>query len=116
MAINSRSILFFGDASQDPFGALDSLIRCAKEDTLVRKFLDNARTTLQEELFRLPEVERLGLPDFESLTQLIRSHRDGELEHPALQTTGMVIIQLASYISYVLWWKIMLTYSHRKPY
>lgn len=103
MAVNSRSILFFGDASQDPFEALDSLIRTAKEDTLVHRFLDNACTTLQEELFRLPEVERLGLPDFGSLSHLTRYHRDGEVEHPALQTTGMVIIQLASYISYVLW-------------
>ncbi|KAL8787343.1 MAG: hypothetical protein Q9195_007802 [Heterodermia aff. obscurata] len=99
MAMNSRSILFFGDASQDPFGPLESLIRSAKEDSLVRRFLDNARATLQEELFRLPEAERLGLPDFQSLTHLIRYHRDGEFDHPALQTTGMVILQLASYIS-----------------
>lgn len=109
MAMNSRSILFFGDVSQDPFEALDNLIFSAKEGTLVHRFFVNARTGLQEEFFRLPEVERLGLPDFGSLNHFIRYHRDSEYEHPAMQTTGTVITQLASYISYVLWWKTILS-------
>lgn len=101
MTAEPCSVLFFGDASQDPLEALASLVFAAKEKTLARKFLDNAHIALQDELFDLSKVDHLAFPSLESLMTLTRAHQNADIHHPALQAAEMVIVQLAAFILYV---------------
>ncbi|KKA17749.1 Polyketide synthase, partial [Rasamsonia emersonii CBS 393.64] len=63
----SRSIIFFADGSQETHTGLRRILHAQTAGSLLSRFLDRVKCALQEEVARVPPVDRNGLPDFHNL-------------------------------------------------
>ena len=95
----SRSLIFFADGSQETQTALSQIVLRHRKESLVTLFLSRARHALQEEYLKLSQISQKGLPDFRSLSQLVRQADDVDLPHPALHPPEIILVQLALFIA-----------------
>jgi hypothetical protein len=97
--IVSRSVIFFGDASQDTAAALKSFLLAINEGSLQSKFIYSAHKALQDEILKLSPLERSEFASVEDIYCLFRRGQDDNGIHPALQAAEIVALQLGSFIA-----------------
>jgi len=95
----SRSVYFFGDASQETNSGLRRVLSARRDGTVLSLFLDLASSALQYEVSQLSLVDRKELPDFHDLHNLVQDDFDESKRHPALHPTEVVLTQLAHFIA-----------------
>ena len=95
----TRSIIFFADGSQETHTGLRRILLAQAEGTLLFRFLSSATIALQEELLQVAPQNREGLPDFQSLHELVHDTFDESSRHPALHPTEIVLVQLGHFIA-----------------
>ena len=95
----ARSVVFFADGSEETHTVLRKVLFSQTSGTLLDRFLEQARVTLQAELQAVPAIERDGLPDFNNLSELLNDRFDESHRHPALHPTEIVLVQLGQFIS-----------------
>ena len=94
-----KSIVFFGDGSNETQTALDRILLAQEENTLLSLFLNRVRVVLQEEYQKLSPIDREEIPSFHDLFCLVRKEHDDSRPHPALHPTELVLVQLAYFIA-----------------
>jgi iron transport multicopper oxidase len=99
MKIPCKSLLFFGDGSQETQTALSQILLSQKQDSLLGSFLTRARSALQDEYMKLSQSDRDGIPDFQDLYCLLRRPGDEKPPHPALHPVEIALVQLAYFIA-----------------
>jgi hypothetical protein len=97
----SKSIIFFGDASQDTAAALKRFLLAIDEGSLQAKFIHSVHKTLQDECLKLSPSERSEIASLEDVHCLFRRHQDDNSIYPALQAAEIVLLQLGTFIAWV---------------
>lgn len=92
------SIIFFGDGSLPLHPALSQVLQSQKEHSLLSVFLSGARLAIQDELVKLPIIDRQGLPDLADLQSLTGLADDPIPDHQALAPAMLLLIQLGEFI------------------
>ena len=92
-----RSIVFFGDGSQETKTPLARILHSRRDDTLLAKFFRQASAALVDEVRKLPSVDQAGFPDFRDLNNIDVAAYGGT-SHPALQPVEIVLVQLGHFI------------------
>ena len=95
----SRSIIFFADGSEETQTVLQKVLFSRISGSLLDRFLEQSRQVLQEELRRIPQIDRAGLPEFHHLSDFLSETFDESLRHPALHPTEIVLAQLGNFIA-----------------
>lgn len=95
----SRSVIFFGDASQDTAAALKSFLLAINEGSLQSKFIHSVHKALQDECLKLSPLERPEFASVEDIHYLFRRCQGDNGIHPALQAAEIVTLQLGSFIA-----------------
>ncbi|KFY93178.1 hypothetical protein V500_03863 [Pseudogymnoascus sp. VKM F-4518 (FW-2643)] len=92
------SFLLFGEQSLDTQGFLADFCRNGNPSILSHAFLDRVASTLQNEIERLPSLERRHIPPFTTIQELNQRYHTRDIRHSAIDSALLVIIQLAHYI------------------
>jgi hypothetical protein len=92
MKMSCKSLLFFGDGSQEAQTALSQILLSQKQDSLLASFLTRARSALQDEYVKLSQSDR-------DLYCLLRRPGDEKPPHPALHPVEIALVQLAYFIA-----------------
>jgi hypothetical protein len=95
------SFLLFGDQSLDTQGFLADFCRKGNPSVLSCAFIDRVASALQDEIARLPALERLRIPPFTSLQELNQRYHTKDIRHSAIDSALLVTTQLAHYIESV---------------
>ena len=95
------SFLLFGDQSLDTHSFLANFCRSGNASTLATAFLERTATLLQDEVAKLPVLERQLMPDFATISELNYRYHSNDARHSAVDSALLVAIQLAHYIEYV---------------
>lgn len=96
------SFLLFGEQSLDTQGFLADFCRNGNPSILSHAFLNRVASTLQNEIERLPSLERRHIPSFTTIQELSQRYHTRDVTHPAIDSALLVTTQLAHYIEYVL--------------
>ena len=94
-----KSIIFFADGSEETQAVLQRVLLSRTFGSLLDRFLEQSRQVLQEELRKIPQIDRAGLPEFHNLSDFLSDKFDESLRHPALHPTEIVLAQLGSFIA-----------------
>lgn len=92
------SFLLFGDQSLDTHSFLANFCRSGNASTLATAFLERTATLLQDEVAKLPVLERQLMPDFATIAELNYRYHSNDARHSAVDSALLVAIQLAHYI------------------
>jgi len=92
------NFLLLGDQSFCVHEVLADFFRRESHGVLTRSFLDRASSVLQNEVDRLPRVERGKIPVFADIQQLNQRYHEQTQKTPALDSALLCIAQLALYI------------------
>jgi hypothetical protein len=92
------AFLLFGDQSLDIHDSLSDFYRRPSNGVLSKSFLERACTALQEEVDRLPNIDRLRIPTFSSIQDLNEKYHAASQKNSAMDGALLCITQLALYI------------------
>lgn len=92
------SFLLFGDQSLDTHSFLADFCRQGFPSTLSTAFLGRISTLLQDEIERLPVLERARIPPFTTIAELNNRYHAKDIRHSAIDSALLVATQLAHYI------------------
>ena len=92
------SFLLFGDQSLDTHSFLADFCRQGFPSTLSTAFLDRVSNLLQNEIERLPVLERARIPAFTTIPELNNRYHAKDIRHSAIDSALLVATQLAHYI------------------
>lgn len=95
------AFLLFGDQSLNAYECLAGFFRRADLNILSKSFLDQASSSLQNEIDRLSSVDRQRIPTFSNIQQLNeRYHLSGQ-KNCAIDSALLCITHLTHYIESV---------------
>lgn len=94
-------ILVCGDQTVDVCPFLEHLLT-KKRTPLLQNFLERSKDVLQEEIYKLSTSERVGIPQFSSLRNLVDEYRRRCLRVASLESALTCLAQLAHFIGYVI--------------
>lgn len=78
METPSVKVLFFGDHASDKVALIRSLVRTSKQSPAVRRFVEEATDTLQQEFARMSRLEHGWNKTFDSLLELVEANASAD--------------------------------------
>jgi len=95
------NFLLFGDQSVSVHEILADFFRRGSHGILTESFLAETTSSLQNEVDRLPSIDRRKIPTFASIQQLNQRYHEHIQKTSALDSALLCIAQLVLYIEYV---------------
>lgn len=92
------AFLLFGDQSLDTQGFFADFCRQGNPSLLSCAFLDRVASALQDEVERLPALERGRVPPFTTIQELNQRYHARDTRNSAIDSALLVTTQLAHYI------------------
>ncbi|KAF7196198.1 Non-reducing polyketide synthase 1 [Pseudocercospora fuligena] len=93
------NILLFGDQTAEQYPLLRK-VALHKDNVLVHNFVQRCALALREEARALPRTQRVLIPDFLTINNLIEAYYQKGDKVPALESALVTIAQLGHYIGY----------------
>lgn len=93
---NLVQVFVFGDQSYDASDLLFQLLH-THDDVILSSFLDSSFRTLQVEVYKLNEEQRLACPRFSKLADLLPHWRNGTL-NPALDQALTCVCHIGTFL------------------
>jgi hypothetical protein len=94
-------IIVFGDQTVDCKSFLKTALR-RKGSPLLSSFLERVHSTIQDEVATMPSGQRLRIPPFSNIAELVERYYDAALPNPSMESAIVCLSQLAHFIGYVL--------------
>jgi hypothetical protein len=92
------AFLLFGDQSLNAYECLTGFFRRTELGILSKSFLEQASSSLQNEIDRLSSVDRQRIPSFSNIQQLNEKYHGSEQKNCAVDSALLCIAQLTQYI------------------
>jgi len=93
------NVLLFGDQTAEQYPLLHRIV-LRKDNALLVNFVERTALALREETRNLPRSQRLTIPDFLTLSNLVEAYYQKGDKVPALESAFLVATQLGHYIGY----------------
>ncbi|CAK4034878.1 polyketide synthase [Lecanosticta acicola] len=93
------NVILFGDQTAEQYPLLHRIV-LRRDNALLSNFVERVALAIREETRNLPRSQRMSIPDFLTLSNLVEAYYQKGTKVPMLESAFVTVAQLGHYIGY----------------